>query len=131
MSVASLNLAIAERHKEYGPSSPIDQGHLRGQYAGFFRSPRGNCASGARDRGPRPALSGLIRLQPCGLGMVAGKLRGAPLTEKGPKGLGCRAILLRTMPDSRLRACPFGMEEVTSGAIVFCSESTFAMSVEI
>ena len=64
-------------------------------------------------------------------GVVAGRLRGAPPSETGPTGLGCRAIFLRTTRDSRLPACLAGMEEVTSGVIAFCSESTFAMSVEI
>src|SRR5665213_1060548 len=79
---------------------------------------------------PRPARL-FDRSQPCGSGVVAGTLRGAPPSETAPTGLGCRAILFRIIPDSRLRARPFGMEEVISGAIAFCSESTFAMSVEI
>jgi hypothetical protein len=44
---------------------------------------------------------------------------------------GSRAILLCGPPVKRLRARPFGMEEVISGAIAFCSESTFAVSAEI
>ena len=76
-------------------------------------------------------LACLISSQPCGVGVVAGKPRGAPPIETAPTGLGCRAIPLRTTPDSRLRARLFGMEEVISGAIAFCSESTFAMSVVI
>src|SRR5205085_1763496 len=62
--------------------------------------------------GPKPAPRCLV-LQPCGFAMVAGKLRGAPPIEIGPTGVGCRAILLRTTRDSRLRARPVGMEEVT------------------
>ena len=94
-------------------------------------------ATGARPRGTagpkrrvQPHKSEMS--QPCGAGgVVAGKLRGTPPTETGPIGLGCRAIRLRITADSRLRVCLVGMEEVTSGAIAVCSESTFAISVEI
>jgi hypothetical protein len=85
----------------------------------------------ARHGTEAPPLSCLICSQPCGAGVKAGKPRGAPPIETTPTGLGCGAIPLRTTPDSRLRARLFGMEEVISGAIAFCSESTFAMSVEI
>ena len=83
-----------------------------------------------KNAGPEPrAYLYFPVLQPCGLGVVAGKLMGAPPTETGPTGLGCRAILLRATEDSRLRACP--MVEVTSRDIAVCSESTFVMSLEI
>src|SRR5436309_15833860 len=89
------------------------------------RRAKADCPGGTE--APRLALV----LQPCGVGMVAGRLRGAPPSETGPTGLGCRAIFLRTTRDSRLPACLAEMEEVTSGAIAFCSESTFAIRVEI
>jgi hypothetical protein len=72
------------------------------------------------------------RFQPSGAGVIAGKLMGAPPTETGPTGLlGSRGIPLRTTADSRLRVRPVGMEEVISGVMAFCNESTFAISVEI
>ena len=55
---------------------------------------------------------------------------GAPPTEMDPSGFVGRANRLRATPDSRARARPFGMDEVTSDVIAFCSESTFAISVE-
>ena len=59
-------------------------------------------------------------LQPCAGAVVS----GAPPTETGPTGLGCRATLLYAAPDSRVRARPFGMEDV------ICSESTLVISVD-
>ena len=65
--------------------------------------------------------------QPSGLCIGPGAVvSGAPPTETGPRGLAWRAILLRAAPESRARARCFGMEEVISVVIAFCSESTFA-----
>ncbi len=84
--------------------------------------------AGARDRSLAPH-SRVLQLS--GIVMVAGRLKGAPPSETGPTGLGSRAIFLRITRDGRLPACLAGMEEVTSGAIALCSESIFAISVEI
>src|SRR3954451_10820445 len=60
------------------------------------------------------------------------KAYGSSSTETGPTGLlGSRGIPLRTTADSRLRVRPVRMEEVISGVMAFCNESTFAISVEI
>src|SRR6202007_1221671 len=53
-------------------------------------------------------------------------LRGAPPTETGPKGLGNRDAFLRDA--SWGRAFGRGIEEVVSGVIAFCRESTRAIS---
>jgi hypothetical protein len=53
---------------------------------------------------------------------------GTPPTEIGPSGFIERANRLRADPDSRARPRPFGMDEVISDVIAFCSESTFAIS---
>jgi len=55
-------------------------------------------------------------------------LRGAPPTETGPKGLDNRDVFLRDA--GRARAFGRGIEEVVSGVIAFCRESTRAISEE-
>lgn len=75
----------------------------------------------------------LLWLQPsglCSLPCAGAVVSGAPPTETGPAGFDDRAHFLWVITDSRLRARTFGMEEVISGAMAFCSESTFAISVE-
>ena len=86
----------------------------------------------AQDRLRPRALRLSLPHQPSGLCIGPGVVvSGAPPTDIGPIGLGWRAILLCPAPDSRARARPFGMEEVISVLIAFCSESTFATSAEI
>lgn len=127
------------RFQVFGDSGPLLS--KSGDAAWIFLRTRfaGHLQDGVRQRAPAvikkkrgrsPATRSLV-LQPCGAVVVAGKLIGAPPTETGPTGLGCRAILLRTTEDGRLRACPVVMEEVTSRVIAICSESTFDISLEI
>ena len=79
----------------------------------------------------RGSVLRLLVLQPCGLDMVAGTLRTAPPTETGTDRSRCRTILLCPGRDGLFRACLVGIEEVTSVAVAFDSEPTFAISMEI